>query len=60
MFSAGLIWEFGAPILKKTSVSDIWDLVCYMVGGVLYWVILTLWNLSNEKRHNQNAGNKKC
>lgn len=38
-FSCGLVWEFVAPLVKENSVTDIWDLVCYCVGGVLYWII---------------------
>ena len=35
----GLVWEFVAPFLKKDSVTDVFDLVCYCWGGSLYWLI---------------------
>ena len=38
-FIAGLFWEFIAPLMKKTSVTDFFDLLCYCIGGFLYWVI---------------------
>lgn len=37
---AGLVWEFVAPFLKKGSVTDPWDLVCYAIGTIVYWIIL--------------------
>lgn len=41
-FCAGLIWEYIGPIIKPSSVKDYLDLVCYMIGSVLYWVIIKL------------------
>lgn len=40
VFAAGLVWEFVAPIVKPNSVIDIWDLVCYQFGGILYYCAL--------------------
>lgn len=34
----GLFWEYITP-LYRTSTSDIWDVVAYMVGGLLFWYI---------------------
>lgn len=34
---AGLFWEFAAPLVKPSAVTDLWDFVCYMIGSVLYW-----------------------
>ncbi len=36
---SGLVWEFFAPILKKSSVSDINDIFFYSFGSLLYWAI---------------------
>ena len=41
-FSAGCFWEFGAPLLKETAVTDLWDIVFYLLGGLLYWFCLKL------------------
>lgn len=38
-FLCGLVWEFIAPIIKDSSVTDFFDLLCYCAGGVLYWII---------------------
>ena len=35
--SAGLFWEIIAPIFITYSVTDICDLICYMVGGIVYY-----------------------
>lgn len=32
----GLFWEVVAPALFRPSVSDPWDLLCYVVGALLY------------------------
>ena len=36
---AGLIWEYVAPLLKPTSVTDLLDLLCYQAGAVGYYFI---------------------
>ena len=38
-FICGVVWEFLAPLLKKSSVTDPYDLLCYCIGGKLYWII---------------------
>ena len=38
-FVCGVVWEFIAPLLKESSVTDFYDLLCYCIGGVLYWTI---------------------
>lgn len=41
-FAASLVWEFFAPVIKPSSTTDLLDLVCYTLGGFLYWCILKL------------------
>ena len=38
-FLCGFVWEFVAPFLKERSVTDVCDLICYCIGGLLYWMI---------------------
>ena len=38
--SGGLVWEFFAPLIKKGSVTDPMDLLCYVFGTIAYWIIL--------------------
>ena len=47
--AVGVIWEFGAPILKPTSTTDLMDIVCYLMGSILYWFILRL-NIKEKTR----------
>lgn len=42
-FCAGLVWEFVAPLLKETSVTDILDLMCYLLGTFFYWLVLIIY-----------------
>ena len=41
-FCSGLIWEFIAPLIKPSSVTDILDLLFYTLGTFLYWCIIKL------------------
>ena len=36
---AGCIWEFLAPIIKRGSVTDPCDIIAYLLGGSMYWII---------------------
>ena len=36
---AGIVWEFLAPLFKKSSVTDMWDIACYLIGGAVYRLI---------------------
>jgi hypothetical protein len=38
--TAGFVWEFLAPCFKEGSVTDPLDLLCYVLGGILYWGIM--------------------
>ncbi len=40
MFLSGLFWEYVTPIFRQNTVSDVWDIFAYMVGGFLYWLII--------------------
>ena len=39
MFCCGLIWEYVAPQFVPTATSDPIDILCYILGGIFYWVI---------------------
>ena len=39
---SGLIWEFFAPVIKPTAITDLLDLCFYVLGTILYWVILRI------------------
>lgn len=40
--AAGFFWEYCIPLIRKTSVSDIYDLVAYLGGFAIYSVNETL------------------
>ena len=33
----GLVWEYIGPIINTKSISDPIDLLCYKLGGIIYW-----------------------
>ena len=39
LFICGLYWEIITPMYRADTVGDCWDIVAYMAGGILYWVI---------------------
>lgn len=51
LFFAGLFWEYVTPIFRTNTISDIWDVFAYMIGGFLYWLIA---------RKEQNGNKKEC
>ena len=40
--TAGLIWEFFAPLINAKAVTDIYDLICYLIGVHIYYAIVTI------------------
>lgn len=48
-FCAGLVWEFVAPFLRNDSTPDWLDIICYMLGGMVYWLLLQL-HIGKTKR----------
>ncbi len=51
-FCAGLVWEFVAPFIRKYSTPDWIDILCYMLGGFVYWLLLRL-KIGSSKRENE-------
>ena len=35
----GIVWEFVAPLVKKYADFDSIDILCYLVGGIIYWKV---------------------
>lgn len=40
LFFAGLFWEYVTPIFRNNTVSDMWDVIAYMIGGLLYFMLI--------------------
>ena len=36
---AALVWEFIIPLFKPSSVTDPNDLICYLIGTMVYYLI---------------------
>ena len=36
---AGVVWEYVIPFIKKSSVTDPYDLLCYIIGTIVYYGI---------------------
>lgn len=37
---AGIFWEYITPLFRASTTTDIWDIVAYMTGGFLYWILV--------------------
>ena len=40
MFFCGIFWEYVTPVFREGTVSDPYDILAYMLGGFLYWLIM--------------------
>jgi putative effector of murein hydrolase len=40
LLGCGIFWEYITPLYRHNTVSDKWDVVAYMVGGVIYWILI--------------------
>lgn len=49
MFFCGLFWEYITPIFRKNTTSDIWDILAYMIGGFIYWIIVKRIKIKQDK-----------
>jgi hypothetical protein len=38
-FCAGIFWEYITPLYHPSSTSDIYDVLCYLLGACVYWII---------------------
>lgn len=43
------VWEFVAPLIKPSSTTDPLDIVCYLTGGIAYWIILRYIKSKNNR-----------
>ena len=39
LFGSGIFWEYITPLFRKSTTTDIWDLLAYLLGGLSYWMI---------------------
>ncbi len=46
---SGLLWEYLTPLYRNDTVSDPFDLLAYMAGGLLFWYICDGNSLMNNK-----------
>jgi len=37
---AGVYWEYVAPLYVEESISDPYDVLAYIAGGVAYWLMI--------------------
>lgn len=40
--SAGIVWEYFAPVINPKAVSDPWDLLCYFGGSSIYFMFMKI------------------
>ena len=52
-FVCGCFWEYAAPLFRRGSVSDIYDLCCYCAGGAIYWAVHKTVRFFSNKRQNK-------
>lgn len=40
MFFCGIFWEYVTPLFRLNTVSDPFDILAYILGGIIYWSLL--------------------
>ena len=40
MTGCGFFWEYITPLFRTNTISDVWDIVAYVCGGFIYWLIM--------------------
>jgi hypothetical protein len=43
-----IVWEYLVVYIKPDSVSDPLDILCYILGTIIYWIIHTKWNQNTK------------
>lgn len=43
-----IVWEYLIVYVKPDSVSDPFDMLCYVLGTIIYWIIHTKWNRNTK------------
>lgn len=33
----GVFWEYITPIYRQDTISDMWDIIAYLFGGLCFW-----------------------
>jgi hypothetical protein len=49
MLLVSFVWEYLIVFIKHTSVSDPIDVIFYVLGTVIYWIIHNKWNQKTNK-----------
>jgi len=52
-FASGIVWEYLAPYFKSNAVSDPNDILCYLLGSYIYWLILRRFSPPLHKHNHQ-------
>lgn len=42
LLCCGIFWEYATPLIRPNVTCDNWDIVAYMIGGFLYWLIMLI------------------
>lgn len=40
LLCAGIIWEFFPILIHQNATCDMFDIIAYMLGGLIYWIII--------------------
>jgi hypothetical protein len=43
-----IVFEFWMPSISKNYTADYWDIVCYLIGGIIYWILFSNKKISTE------------
>lgn len=57
LFCCGIFWEYAAPLFISYSISDPWDIIAYMSGGLIYWLMFFHGQRTKSFHNSRSIGN---
>ena len=57
LFCCGIFWEYATPLFISYSISDPWDIIAYMSGGLIYWLMFFHGQRTKSFHNSRSIGN---
>lgn len=48
ILSASFVWEFTAPLIQNSSTTDMLDILVYILGAIVYYVLIKMFKGGND------------
>ena len=48
MLFCGIVWEYLTPLIRNDTVSDLYDIIAYVSGGIIYYFLSGVFDPANS------------